>query len=124
MRSLLPGFSFVTVSFFFLPRAPHKGSLIRQQLASACFKDSGSWDYCLARIFDLFVRVGFIFTLVALTEHGWGERAIIFLWAGVRQFDFLSLRVGGGLNSLLGVFFKAFVWVFLFFVGGALISLI
>jgi hypothetical protein len=51
-----------------LPLQPHKVASLSQRLILAPFKDSGSWDYCLARLFDLFVRVGFIFSFLALTE--------------------------------------------------------
>lgn len=101
--------------FFFSPflRTPHNLSLLSQQLANACFKDSGAWDYCLARLFDLIARVGFIFTLVAITEHGWGERAVGFLWSSLSQFTFMPLAIAGSLNLFLSLFFKVFGGLFL-----------
>lgn len=100
---------------FPLSRVPHKVSFLSQQLANACFKDSGIWDYCLARLFDLAARVGFVFTLVAITEHGWGERAVSFLWAGLCQLNLMPLAIGASLNFFLGLFFRVFVGLFLAF---------
>jgi hypothetical protein len=108
----------------FFPGASHKAALLNYQLAAVCFRDSGAWDYCLARSFDLIARVGFVFTAIPLTEHGWGERAVTYLWGGAQQLKFFDLNLAYGLGGFLGALLGSFIFIFLTLVGASLLSVI
>jgi hypothetical protein len=92
--------------------ASHHTATLYQRAALLPFLDSGAWDYCLGQLFDVTFRGGFVFSLLALSEHGWGERAVGRFWAALTCVSPALLLPAGGFYHFIFLLLRAFLLVF------------
>lgn len=87
MKIFLHFFTFLNVNLGYF-NSHHDETKLLYTLSIVCYKDSGLWDFCMTKMFDLVFRLYFIYTLLPLTEHGWCERAITNLLVITHNFNF------------------------------------
>ena len=98
-------------AFFVIFQAPHLAAAFYQRAALTPFLDSGAWDYCLGQLFDAIFRGGFVFSLLSLSEHGWGERAVGRLWVTLTSAAPGSASPVGGFYHFIFLLLKVFLLV-------------